>query len=207
MNNIILKSKSIREYVCNELNKRSDEILEEQEINNIKQLRLDFKEYRSIENKFYIEDLEYFKKLKVCTFEGFFITEEIIEILNRLDSLEIIIFSHCKFETDKLIIAKINKLILTYSKINDFKNFIKCESLNKIEVIECEEIDIKELIFLSKLRELYIYNSKVKNSTMINNLKSLKELKLDGSLVDSVNFVKELNENIKYTYSKRYYLE
>lgn len=206
MNNIIFKSEVIKEYVYNEINKDINKIVE-QDLDSITQFKLSYKDYKGNRNKYYFEDLEYFKKLKVCNFEGFPITEEIIDILNKLESLEMIIFSHCKFETDSQISSKLNKIILTYSKINNLRNFKNCKKLNKIEIIECGEINIKELIFFSELKELHIYNSKVKNSTMINSLEKLEELKLDGSLVDSPNFVQELNKKINYTYSKKYYLK
>ena len=147
-------------------------------------------------------------KLKSLALNHYDIDNRIINVINNLKTLETIAFNFCTVKANNVTIHNNFKhIILSYTDIkfelfNCPKNLLELEILNDDE--DDFEIDIKDLLKFEKLKVLRIYNSKVKNSVDINKFNDLKELFLDGSLVDAKNFCKTLNKKIKFNYKNEY---
>lgn len=155
-------------------------------------------------------DITYFKnleKLEVIALNGFDVDNNLIKKINCLKKLKTIIFNHCKFINDDKLGNSIENIIITYSNISNIDFFEKLDKLKTIELIGIDEVDINKFIQMKNLVEISIYNSKIKNSNKICDFKSLKVLKLDGSLVDEPNFSDLINDDIVFSYNEKFYLE
>ncbi len=202
MNNEIIKSK-----IYNNLKKQFSEQLTDEELKKIKSITLNAKD--SNQNRINYDEYDYkcLENLETITLNGFIIDDEMITKLNYLKNLKTIIFNHCTFKNEKTINNELENLLITYSKLEKFNLFKKVENIKVLELIEVGEIDLKDITNMENIIELSIYNSKIRNSIMINDFKNLKKLKLDGSLVDEEKFSELLNKSIEFSYKEKYFLE
>ena len=152
----------------------------------------------------YFKDLE---KLESIALNGFKVDNNLIEKLNCLKKLKTIIFNHCKFVNDDKLANNIENTIITYSNIANINIFEKLDKLKTIELMGIDEVYINNFIEMKNLAELSIYNSKIRNSILINDFINLKKLKLDGSLVDEEKFSEMLNKSVEFSYNDKYFLE
>lgn len=179
-------------------------IIDKLENKNIKKLTLNSKNSIGEQIKY---DMSYFKELEnleTIALNGFYIDDEMIEKLNCLKNLKLIIFNHCKFICCNKLINNIENVIITYSDPVNCNIFKEKEYLKEIKLIGIDEVDINDLIQLKNLEEIFIYNSKIKNSQKINEFYYLKRLGLDGSLVDIKNFYNIIRKDIEFSYNENY---
>lgn len=202
VNNKIIKSK-----IYSNLKKQFSEQLTDEELKKIKSMTLNSKD--SNQNRISYNEYDYkcLENLETITLNGFIIDDEMITKLNYLKNLKTIIFNHCIFENKKTMKNEIEHLLITYSKTEKLNLFKTVKNIKTLELIEVGEIDLNDITNMENIIELSIYNSKIRNSIMINNFKNLKKLKLDGSLVDEENLLNLLNENIEFSYKEKYFLE
>lgn len=206
MEGIEIKNEIIRDKIYLNLKKNFSEILTEEELKDFDSITLNAKDFKQNEIIYEEEDYKVLKYINSIALNGFIIDDQIIKNLNYLKDLSSIIFNHCIFENNTLIESNIESLWITYSNVKNLKLFQNFERIKKMTFIEVGEIDIKEIINIKNIEELAICNSFIKNSIMINDFKNLKELKLDGSLVDEKNFLELLNKDIKLSYKEKYFV-
>jgi Leucine-rich repeat (LRR) protein len=162
------------------------------------------------------------KNLKSLSIKFFTITDSVIESINKLDNLETIEISMCKFETTKILKSNINTMyIYTSDGINldnfdlekleyirlensglvDIYKLTKFLNLTRLELVNCPIISIPRISMLKKIEELYLQEIDLKFDLEIAGLKNLKFISLNGSKVDDkvsyINKIKEQNKNIK----------
>ena len=101
--------------------------------------------------------------------------------------------------------SKIERLVVSHTKINDFINFKNCDTIKEIKVVADEKVDLNVFKNFKNLEKLEIYNSNIINSESIMDLKALKEIWLDGSVVDTPNFKKDLFPKIDFYYKPEYH--
>lgn len=201
-----IKSKDIRRYVYLKLGKKETEEVNNEELNKITFLNLNYKNFKDEINEYDFNDLKQFKNLKELTLNGFEITEEMISNINQIDNLEILVINHCSFVTNKELINNLRRLVLTYTKINNLTNFKKCSDLESIEFIDCENVDIDNLIELKRLKEILVYNSEISNALELRNFDKLRILKIDGSKLDYENLESVISSDIEFSHEERFYL-
>lgn len=201
-----INSRDIKRYVYLKLGKREEDEITEEDLNKITFLNLNYTNFKGEINEYDFNDLKYFKNLKELTLNGFEISDEMIENINSISSLEILVINHCSFSTNKELINNIKTLVLTYTKINDLKNFQMCGTLESVKLISCEDVDIKRLSPLNKLKEISIHNSNILNVTELKNFDVLEILNIDGSKVDSDDLESILNNDIKFSHEDEFYL-
>ena len=206
MEGIEIKNEIIRDKIYLNLKKNFSEILTEEELKDFDSITLNAQDFKQNEIIYEEEDYKVLKYINSIALNGFIIDDQIIKNLNYLKDLSSIIFNHCIFENNTLIESNIESLWITYSNVKNLKLFQNFERIKKMTFIEVGEIDIKEIINIKNIEELAICNSFIKNSIMINDFKNLKELKLDGSLVDEKNFLELLNKDIKLSYKEKYFV-
>ena len=162
------------------------------------------------------------KNLKSLSIKFFTITDSVIESINKLENLETIEISMCKFETTKILKSNINTMyIYTSDGINldnfdlekleyirlensglvDIYKLTKFLNLTRLELVNCPIISIPRISMLKKIEELYLQEIDLKFDLEIAGLKNLKFISLNGSKVDDkvsyINKIKEQNKNIK----------
>lgn len=201
-----IKSKDIKKYVYLKLGKKETEEVNNEELNKITFLNLNYKNFKDEINEYDFNDLKQFKNLKELTLNGFEITEEMISNINQIDNLEILVINHCSFVTNKELISNLRRLVLTYTKINNLTNFKKCSDLENIEFIDCGDVDINNLIELKMLKEILVYNSEISNALELRNFNKLRILKIDGSKLDYENLESVISSDIEFSHEERFYL-
>lgn len=205
MRNIFIKSKSIRENVYDTLVKEYDEKLSNEEALEIKRLYINSKDGLDIENNIFFSDLELLPNIESLTLARFRLNKEIIEEVEKCNSLKELVIKGCIIPKNLNINLKIERLVISHTKINDFVNFKNCEDITEIKVIEDEKVDLNAFKQFKKLKKLEIYNSNIINADNIMDLKALKEIWLDGSVVDTPNFKKDLFPKIDFYYKPEYH--
>lgn len=205
MRNIFIKSKSIRENVYDTLVKEYDEKLSNEEALEIKRLYINSKDGLDIENDIFFSDLELLPNVESLTLARFRLNKEIIEEVEKCNSLKELVIKGCIIPKNLNINLKIERLVISHTKINDFVNFKNCEDITEIKVLEDEKVDLNAFKQFKKLKKLEIYNSNIINADNIMDLKALKEIWLDGSVVDTPNFKKDLFPKIDFYYKPEYH--
>lgn len=207
MKSVEVNNKIIKSKIYSNLKKQFSEQLTDEELKRIKSMTLNAKDSNKNTIKYNEYDYKCLENLETITLNGFIIDNEMIINLNYLKNLKTIIFNHCTFKNEKTINNELENLLITYSKLERFNLFKNVEKIKTIELIEVGEINIKDITNMENIMELSIYNSKIRNSIMINQFKKLKKLKLDGSLVDEEKFSELLNKSIEFSYKEKYFLE
>ena len=98
------------------MNLKKKKKIEDNDIKKIKKITLN-----NINNEFKIEEFDELKKLKYiesCTLNGFYVTNELVEVLNSLTMLHCLILNHCNFKVSQTININncLNMLVITYGK-------------------------------------------------------------------------------------------
>ncbi len=181
-----IKTKDIREYVFRVLQKNSSEELTCEELSKITFLNLNQMNFKREWNEYDFSDLAYFTNLESCTLNGFVVDEKMIVNLNQLPHLKGLVFNHCQFSTNHVITSPIDTLVLNWTSINDLNNFKESSGLQRLKIIHAKEVvDANSFKPFEKIEELDVCDSKIQNVSAIDELKALKSLRLDGSILDS----------------------
>lgn len=203
---IEFKSEIIKKIVYNKLKKDENSILKIQELDSIKSITLNNLNKNGQKINYNFLDFEYLQNLESLTLNSFQINNEIITLLNTLKHLKTLILNHCSFETDKTVLNNLEYLAITHCTNLNLSIFNRLYNIKILQIINADEININEILFAKNLENLFIHNSNIKNCSRIKDFLHLKQLKIDGSFIDSPNFVELLNKDIKFSYNKRYYL-
>ncbi len=136
------------------------------------------------------------------------VTSDDLNVINRHGKIEIINFNFCNIVDDNIsFVAPLNQLILAYTTV-DLNSINGLYSLKELEIVNDEEdeveIDINELLKFKNLETLRIYNSKVINAKELNSFQNLKELYLDGSIVDEKDLASILGDSISISHNEEY---
>ncbi len=133
-----------------------------------------------------------------------------LDIINQQGNIKMINFNYCNLTNDIYFKAPIEQLIVANSSV-DFSLIDSENSLKELEIVNDEEddveVDIDDLLKFENIEILRIYNSRIINAVNINKFCNLKELFLDGSLVDVEDFPNILNKSINLTYNEIYFFD
>lgn len=204
--NINLNSEIIKKSIYNKLKKDEKSALTIDELDSIKSITLNNSDKNGEQISYDFLDFQYLKNIKELALNGFLINNEIIKLLNSLNNLDTLILNHCSFETNDMVFSNIENLIITYSHLLDLSIFRSLDKIKTLQFINIHEIDIKDIKFAKNIESLSIHNSNIKNCSELKDFINLKQLKIDGSLVDDPDFIDLLSKDIKFSCKKRYYL-
>ena len=141
MRNIFIKSKSIRENVYDTLVKEYDEKLSIEEAESIERIYINNQDGLDVENDIFFSDLEVFPNLKTLTLARFRFSKEMVEELDKCKNLKELIIKGCSLPKNLSINSKIERLVVSHTKINDFINFKNCDTIKEIKVVADEKVD------------------------------------------------------------------
>lgn len=196
---INLKTVEIDKYIHEQLIKPYSDKLTEQDLIKINKIILNKYNIKGEEIEYHYSDLKLLSNLERCSLEIIDINDDLIENLNTLKHIKTIEFSHNKIKTAKTISCNLYKIVLNFVTENVLNLIENCESVETIEIIESDGIDINDLIKFKNIKNLYLYNCRISNSGMLKSLYNLETLKLDGSKLDDENILNELSNSIKIT--------
>ena len=94
---IELKSNELKEYVYLELDKNPKEPIYDEDLNEITSLYLNKLDLIGEPTDTTIYDLIFFKNLKECTISNMNISDQELEVLNKLSKLESLQLNDCNF--------------------------------------------------------------------------------------------------------------
>lgn len=192
-----MKSKYLNKYVCRIFNTDS---ISENDLQKVKRLVINFNDLSENEKDEAMEDLKSFDNLEDLSLTLFSITKEDIEILKTINTLKSITFDFCKFNCR--LDGKFTNIVLnacTRIELNEI------ESLKELKIIEVsEEVDLKNILRYKDLEELYILNCNVLNICEVLKLEKLEKINISGSNIGQDD-VALLSEKIKVIYEKEYH--
>jgi len=178
-----LLSTSIKDYI--ELNYDIENI-DINNINMVEELVINMYDYGMDIAPFYPEELLFFKNLKKCTFINFEITDNIIEVLNKL-YLKELSFDNCTLNNK--INLNIEKLYVEASIIN----FKTISNLKELVILECNEVNLKDIN--KDLKQLAILNTNIINSEELKKIDC--NIEIIGCKIDKNEITQQ--KNIKYS--------
>lgn len=201
-----LKSKDLTEYVYLTLNKDRNTPLYDEDIEQIKDVTLDALDFLDEPTDTTIYDLIFFTNLKTCMIVNMTITENEIDLLNKLESIESIQFTNCSLPKNKKLNMKASYVII--DECNNFNLDILSEmsSITRLRIVNCENINLSGIEKMSSIIDLYMQNLNIEDVNFVTNLHSLEYLNLNGTNIkSSTKFLENLNirvdhENKNYIY-------
>ena len=189
---IELKSKKLKEYVYLVLNKSKDEPLYDIELDKITSLHLDKLDLTGESTDITIYDLVFFKKIKECTITNMTISDQELSVLNKLSSLKTLQLNNCSFSGKAKLELNLKKLIINKCKNVDMSLYEDMKTLKRLQIVNCNDINLKGISNLSNLLELLLQNISMDNIDEIQSLKLLKYLNLNGSKIKNLDKINEI---------------
>ena len=162
------------------------------------------------------------KNLRNLSIKFFQITDEVIECINNLESLEELEILCCDFQNTKYITKQIKKLTiyncknfkietlknnitelisLEHSGIIDIYDLTKFNTIKTLRISECTAISLPRISMFTNLENLYLTGISLDLDFDISKMKKLKFICLNGSkAVDNEKYIQDLkkqNSNVK----------
>lgn len=175
-----LKSKTIKEYVYQELGKSYNEPLLSVDLDKIKVIELDSLDFLGEKTDVSIYDLVFFRNLESCYLINMEFNENEFEVLNMNKSIKDLHLINCKFNTKKEL--KLNLRSLIFDECDNV-NVSICngiDSLERLRIINCANVNISGISRLNNITDLFLQNLDIQNIDEIKNMKKLKNLNLNG---------------------------
>ena len=186
-------------------------------IEEIEELNVSNRNLRQEDLKIDLSEIYKIKNLKKITLKFFEITDEVIDVINKLEFLEIIEFSTCLFKTNKMLFGSLKTIfiynceifnidiisrcelleefLVIHSGVIDINKLTKYKNLRFIKLAHCNVIGFSNLSKLTNLEELYLNSINIPEKLNISKMYNLKYISLNGSkVIDKSGFIKDLKE-------------
>lgn len=193
------------------------------DINDIEDIEeISIQDINLMQNKLNIDltEISKLKNLKSISLKFFEITDEVIQAINQLQSLETIEFLMCIFNNKETLSEKlksvtifncqdfnidmlklnttIEELQLVHSGIVDIADISNFKSLKYLKIAHCSAISIPSIDTLERLEQLYLNHIEMPYDINILKMPNLKFISLSGSNVsDKEMYVKKLKDQNK----------
>lgn len=186
-----IKNKDLALYLGFKLNKIGNEFSSD-ELEQLKELVIN--QYNSF-NEFCEVDLDvlnFTKNLERLELKNFEITDEIINKIKNIDTLNKLSLDHCLIDD----FNKIGDMDVDFLEIFNNKflrtNFLKNKNYKGLLLSDSLSIDIENIKDMNNLSILNLTNSNIVNPSLIGNLKSLKILHIEKTDIEDITFLKDL---------------
>lgn len=188
-NQININNNNLANYVMFKLDKLENSFTE-QELNQIKEIVIDYKE-ETEDSYISLEELLKFKKLESLTLRNGYIYNDNYEILLALVCLNSLTFENCEFENADLISSlKLKSLSLINCKIESYLFISLLNNLNELTIIK-GKVEISKINLLKDLKYLQLSYSRILDNTALT-LNNLEELYLDNTNITDFSFLNNL---------------
>ena len=194
-----LKSKELTEYVYLTLNKDRSTPLYDDDLEHIKDVTLNAIDFLDEPTDATIYDLIFFKNLKSCMIVNMTISENEIDLLNKMKSIESIQFTKCNLPKGKKL--NMNASYVIIDECNDFNVDILSDmsSVNRLRIVDCENINLSGIEKMSSIVDLYMQGLNINDIDFVTNLSSLEYLNLNGTKVkESTKVLDGLNIKVEH---------
>lgn len=192
------------------------------DINDIEDIEdISIQDINLMQNKLNIDltEIAKLKNLKSVSLKFFEITDEIVQAINQLESLEIIEFSMCIFKNKEVLQKNIKAVIIfncqdfnisilnqntileelhiVHSGIVDIADISNFKSLKYLKIAHCSTISVPSIDTLEYLERLYLNHIEIPYDINISKMPNLKFISLSGSNIPNKElYIKKLyNQN------------
>ena len=198
----------LKKIICNEIEKGNKDILTNEDFEMVYTINLNYFNIEGEKINYTYDVFKYFTNLRSITLNQFIITDEIVDVLNAINSLKRITFDHCRIESTNKLKLDIQELVVNNSICFNFNSISNKNKVRLMTLIGIGKIDIKkDIIEFNNIEYLQIYNCNVLNIVEIEKLKKLKTLELDGSNTDNNEYVGKIKAVIPAVSFKKEYHE
>lgn len=194
-----LKSKELTEYVYLTLNKDRSTPLYDDDLEHIKDVTLNAIDFLDEPTDATIYDLIFFKNLKSCMIVNMTISENEIDLLNKMKSIESIQFTKCNLPKGKKL--NMNASYVIIDECNDFEvdTLSDMSSINRLRIVDCENINLSGIEKMSSIVDLYMQSLNINDINFVTSLSSLEYLNLNGTKVkESTKVLDGLNIKVEH---------
>lgn len=189
---IELKSRELKEYIYLELNKNKAEPIYDNDLEEITELQLNSLDFIGEPTDETIYDLVFFTNLKVCNLVNMNISDQELDILNRLKKLQFLQLDNCTFSNNKKLQLNLSDLVITDCSNVKLSIYSDINTLENLRIVNCENVDIKGISKLSNLSKLFLQNLTLQEINEIQEIKSLEYLNLNGSDIKELDKISRL---------------
>lgn len=204
---ININTEYIMDYISVMLNKKPEDI-ETKDLKAITNLSLRATDIAGEFQETDFSDLQYFTELEELDLSNMMVTRQTLEYICRLEKIKELKFYNCEFMTTIEGITglkKIEQLTFVSTKPSDISSVAKLSSLKKLGLIHLILVDMKFISYLANLEELDLTNSNVMDANISKLLKNLKVIRICGSTLEKIRFLKDCEHLTKVYLDKRQY--
>lgn len=194
-----IKSIYLNKYLCRLFNSDS---IGEKDLYKVKRLVINSNELSENEKDEVMDDLKLFNNLKDISLTLFSIKQKDIDILKSINSLKSITFDFCKLNCS--LDGEFTNIV--FNNCSGIQlNEIVMENLKELKIIGLnEKLDLKNILKCKNLEELFLLNCDVLNICEVLKFEKLKKLNISGSNIEHDNIIL-LCEKIQVIYEKEYH--
>lgn len=189
---IELKSEELKEYIYLELDKSRKEPICDEDLEKISSIHLNKLDIIGEPTDETIYDLIFFPNLIECTISNMNISDKELEVLNGLQKLEFLQLNNCAFSGNKKIDLNLNGIVLNKCKNADLSIYDNIKTLQTLQIVNCNNINLKGISKFPKLSELFLQNVELDEIDEVQNMKNLKYLNLNGSKIKNLDKINKL---------------
>ena len=194
-----LKSKELTEYVYLTLNKDRSTPLYDDDLEHIKDVTLNAIDFLDEPTDATIYDLIFFKNLKSCMIVNMTISENEIDLLNKMKSIESIQFTKCNLPKGKKLNMNASYVIIDECKDFEVDTLSDMSSINRLRIVDCENINLSGIEKMSSIVDLYMQSLNINDINFVTSLSSLEYLNLNGTKVkESTKVLDGLNIKVEH---------
>ncbi len=147
-----------------------------------------------------LSELPKLKGLKSLSLKGFEITNEVLDVITKLDKIETLIFYSCvSQETIRLSIERLKTLIFDRCRLVDYSEINFPEN---VLMVSCGIINLSDFVQRNRIKSLSIKGTEIESAMEFKNFSALRSINLDGSTLDDENVIKELQGRMSFSYAK-----
>ena len=135
-----------------------------------------------------LDDISRFKNINSIIFMDVLVNNRMLMNVCKLNNLKTLEFYNCIVDDIEVLKeSKINTLVLNNCKFDDYIYINNIDSLINLYLDNCENIDLKKLSIIKKLKELSIWNVEVHNCEYLIYLDEIEKIRIDGSSIKDIS--------------------
>lgn len=194
-----LKEKLLEKAIQYKVGKFKQEPLNELDLEKVTELSISDTTFLGKKLNIDLSEITFLQNLESLTLQNFEITNDIVTLLNQLPKLTHLQFSTCQLKNRNLLVPpSLESLYFENTDVRTLKFFTLPQIL---QITGAKYLTLRDFTDTSEIEFLYLQNCRVQGISNIHKLKKLKELNLDGSLVDNKKTLMELPEDVEISYS------
>lgn len=189
---IELKSKELKEYIYLELDKNRKDPIYDEDLEKISSIHLNKLDIVGDPTDETIYDLIFFPNLSECTISNMKISDQELEVLNKLQKLEFLQLNNCAFSGNKKVELNINGIAINKCNNVNLAIYDNIKTLQTLQIVNCNNINLKGISKFPKLSEIFLQNIEMDEIDELQNIKNLRYLNLNGSKIKNLDKINKL---------------